>query len=103
MKIIILLLFSAFAFAQNNDLYGLWVSQEGEYVIIRENNTFRRFIKNDTIKVLAKGDLDVIDHEIFIFRKDTLDSYSLRYYRGNETMTICKPRDNKAWLFYKIK
>lgn len=103
MKKIFFLLFTTFALAQNNDIYGLWVSHEGEYVVIRENNTFQRFVKSDSIKILAKGDLDVIDHEILVFRKDTLDSYSLCFYRGNETMTVCKPRDEKVWLFYKIR
>ena len=102
-KKIFFLLFSTFVLAQHNDIYGLWVSQQGEFVVIKENNTFQRFVKNDSIRILAKGDLDIIDNQIFVFRKDTLDSYSLCFYRGNETMTVCKPRENKAWLFYKIR
>ncbi len=103
MKKIIFLLFTTFALSQNNDIYGVWASHEGEYVVIKENNTFVRFIKKDSIKVLAKGNLDVKDYEILVSRKDTLDNYTLCFYIGNETMTVCKPREKKAWLFYKIR
>ncbi len=99
MKKLFFILLSTFTFAQE-DIYGLWVSQEGEYVTIRENNTFKRYTKEST---LAKGNIELTEEGMRIIRKDTLDNYQLCYYVGNETMVVCKPRDEKAWLFYKIR
>jgi hypothetical protein len=100
MKKLFFILLSTFTFAQE-DIYGLWVSQDGEYVTIRENNTFERYTKNQT--TLAKGTIELINEGMRIVRKDTLDTYQLCYYVGNETMVVCKPRDEKAWLFYKLR
>jgi len=99
MKKLIFILLSTLTFAQQ-DVSGLWISQEGEYVNITEN-IFKRFTKDKT--TLAKGIIEVTEQEMFIIRKDTLDNYTLCYYVGNETMVVCKPRDEKAWLFYKIR
>ena len=99
MKKLFFILLSTLTFAQQ-DVLGLWISQEGEYVTITEN-TFKRFTKDKT--TLAKGTIEVTEQEMFIIRKDTLDNYTLCYYVGNETMVVCKPRDEKAWLFHKIK
>jgi len=99
MKKLIFILLSTLTFAQQ-DVSGLWISQEGEYVNITEN-TFERYTKDKT--ALAKGIIEVTEQEMFITRKDILDNYTLCYYVGNETMVVCKPRDEKAWLFYKIK
>lgn len=93
------ILLSTFTFAQQ-DVTGLWISQSGEFVTITEN-TFERYTKDKT--TLAKGIIEVTEQEMFIIRKDTLDNYTLCYYVGNETMVVCKPRDEKAWLFYKIR
>ena len=54
-------------------------------------------------KILSKGIVEIIDKELHIVRKDTIDGYKLCYYLGNETMAVCKPRSNKAWLFQKIR
>ena len=99
MKKLFFILLSTFTFAQE-DIYGLWVNQDGEYVTIQENNTFERYIKNS---ILSKGIVEIVDGEMLITRKDTLDNYKLCYYVGNETMVVCRPRDEKAWLFYKLK
>ena len=99
MKKLFFILLSTLTFAQQ-DVSGLWISQEGEYVNITEN-TFERYAKDKT--ALAKGTIEVTGQEMFIIRKDTLDNYTLCYYVGNETMVVCKPRDEKAWLFYKIR
>ena len=99
MKKLFFILLSTFTFAKE-DIYGLWVSQEGEYVTIKENNTFERYTKEST---LAKGTIELTEEGMRIIRKDTLDNYQLCYYVGNETMVVCKPRDKKAWLFYKLR
>ena len=99
MKKLFFILLSTFTFAQE-DIYGLWINQDGEYVTIRENNTFERFTKEFT---LAKGNIELMEEGMRIVRKDTLDTYQLCYYVGNETMVVCRPRDEKAWLFYKLR
>lgn len=99
MKKLFFILLSTLTFAQQ-DVTGLWISQEGEFVTITEN-TFERYTKDKT--TLAKGTIEVTEQEMFIIRKDTLDNYTLCYYVGNETMVVCKPRDEKVWLFYKIR
>jgi hypothetical protein len=106
MKKLFFILFSAISFAQTPEIYGLWVSQEGEFVEINYDNTFNRFkiiAGNKKKKILAKGIVKIINKELHIVRKDTIDGYKLCYYLGNETMAVCKPRSNKAWLFQKIR
>ena len=106
MKKLFFILFSAISFAQTPEIYGLWVSQEGEFVEINYDNTFNRFkmiAGSKKKKILSKGIVEIIDKELHIVRKDTVDGYKLCYYLGNETMAVCKPRSNKAWLFQKIR
>jgi|TARA_R110002033_G_scaffold53421_2_gene101419 hypothetical protein len=105
MKKLFFILFSTISFAQSPEIYGFWVSQEGEYVKINRNNTFNRFkIKPKTKEkiILSKGIVKMSGKELHIIRKDTVDGYNLCYYVGNETMVICKPRSEKAWLWQKI-
>lgn len=105
MKKLFFILFSTISFAQSPEIYGFWVSLEGEYVKINRNNTFNRFkIKPETKEkiILAKGIVKMSGKELHIIRKDTVDGYNLCYYVGNETMVICKPRSEKAWLWQKI-
>lgn len=105
MKKLFFILFSAISFAQSPEIYGLWANQEGEFVEISNNNVFNRFRvipetkKKDT---LASGIIEYIGQELRIIRKDTIDDYNLCYYIGNETMVICKPRSNQAWLWQKV-
>ena len=106
MKKLFFILFSAISFAQPPEIYGLWASQEGEFVEINYDNTFNRFkiiSGSKKKKILSKGIVEIIDKELHIVRKDTVDGYKLCYYLGNETMAVCKPRSNKAWLFQKIR
>ena len=106
MKKLFFILFSAISFAQTPEIYGLWVSQEGEFVEINYDNTFNRFkiiAGSKKKKILSEGIVEIIDKELHIVRKDTVDVYKLCYYLGNETMAVCKPRSNKAWLFQKIR
>jgi hypothetical protein len=106
MKKLFFILFSAISFAQTPEIYGLWVSQEGEFVEINYDNTFNRFkiiAGSKKKKILSEGIVEIIDKELHIVRKDTIDGYKLCYYLGNETMAVCKPRSNKAWLFQKIR
>ena len=104
MKKLFFILFSAISFAQSPEIYGSWVNQEGEYVRINYNNTFDRFKIEPKTKekiILSKGIIKMDEKELHIIRKDTIDGYKLCYYIGNETMVICKPRSEKAWLWQK--
>ena len=106
MKKLFFILFSAISFAQPPEIYGLWASQEGEFVEINYDNTFSRFkiiSGSKKKKILSKGIVEIIDKELHIVRKDTIDGYKLCYYLGSETMAVCKPRSNKAWLFQKTR
>ena len=100
----ILLMMSAYTFAQNTSVYGLWVSGTNEYVDIKEDNSFERYIFTNRVKqTLAKGTIKVVNKEIRVIRNDTLDDYKLCYYLGFETMVVCRPRSSSAWLFQKLR
>lgn len=89
--------------AQNNSIYGLWVNQDHEFVRIERDSTFVRFINNNKEAItLASGKVYEENGELRIVRKDTIDTYNLCYYVGNETMVICRPRSKKAWLWNKL-
>ena len=102
---LLLLLFSLTAFAQVPEIYGLWYNAEGEFVKIFQNDTFNRFIiETDTKRkiTVSTGTIEYINKELRIVRKDTIDTYNLCYYIGNETLVVCKPRSQQAWLWRKI-
>ena len=102
---LLLLLFSLTAFAQVPEIYGLWYNAEGEFVKIFQNDTFNRFtIETNTKRkiTVSTGTIEYINKELRIVRKDTIDTYNLCYYIGNETMVVCKPRSQQAWLWRKI-
>ena len=106
MKKLFFILFSAISFAQTPEIYGLWVNGEGEFVEINYDNTFERFRvvpKTKFKQLLAKGIVEKVGEELHIIRKDTIDGYNLCYYMGNETLVICKPRSNQAWLWQKLR
>ena len=100
-----LLLMGTKVFAQSNEIYGLWANAEGEFVKIFENDTFNRFTVEANTKrkiTVSTGTIEYVNKELRIVRKDTIDTYDLCYYIGNETMVVCKPRSQQAWLWRKI-
>ena len=99
-KILLLILITSITFAQESVIYGLWASGDSEFVDIDYDNTFTRFKKRSATKyidILAMGSVEIVNNEMRIIRKDTIDSYNLCYYVGNETMVVCRPRSEKAW------
>ena len=105
MKLLLLLLFSLITFAQEQKIYGLWYNADGEFVKIFQNNTFNRFTLEDNTRkkiTVSTGTIEYVNKELRIVRKDTIDSYNLCYYIGNETMVVCRPRSQQAWLWQKI-
>ena len=104
-KTLLLLLFSITLYSQSPEIYGLWYNTEGEFVRIFQNDTFNRFtVEAGTKKkiTVSTGTIEYVDKELPIVRKDTTDTYSLCYYIGNETMVVCRPRSQQAWLWQKI-
>tara|TARA_B100001057_G_C22559702_1_gene836784 strand:+ start:47 stop:370 length:324 start_codon:yes stop_codon:yes gene_type:complete len=105
MKLLLLLLFSLITFAQEQKIYGLWYNAEGEFVKIFQNNTFNRFTLEDNTRkkiTVSTGTIEYVNKELRIVRKDTIDTYDLCYYIGHETMVVCRPRSQKAWLWQKL-
>ena len=105
MKLLLLLLFSLITFAQEQKIYGLWYNAEGEFVKIFQNNTFNRFTLEDNTRkkiTLSTGTIEYVNKELRIVRKDTIDTYDLCYYIGHETMVVCRPRSQQAWLWQRL-
>lgn len=104
-KTLLLLLFSVTLYSQTPEIYGLWYNTEGEFVRIFQNDTFNRFTTEaGTGKkvIVSTGIIEYVNKELRITRKDTIDTYNLCYYIGNETMVVCRPRSQQAWLWQKI-
>ena len=105
MKLLLLLLFSLITFAQEQKIYGLWYNADGEFVKIFQNNTFNRFTLEDNTRkkiTVSTGTIEYVNKELRIVRKDTIDTYDLCYYIGHETMAVCRPRSQKAWLWQRL-
>jgi hypothetical protein len=83
----------------NPNLYGSWLNGDGEILTIQTDNTFKR---TNSSKVLAIGKIKIVDNQIHVTRTDVSDQYMLKYYLGNETFVVTKPRSDQAWLFSRI-
>ena len=102
-KILYLILFSICSFTQAQSIYGLWVNQENEFLRIEGDGEFIRFTTvNKRIVPITQGKVFEVNKELRVVRKDTIDTYDLCFYIGNETMVICRPRSQKAWLWNKL-
>ena len=82
-----------------SNIYGYWLNNESEILLIQLDNSFTR---SDKYSVLAEGKLEFIDNKILVFRTDTDEEYILEYYLGNETLVVMKPFSDEAWLFNRI-
>ena len=102
-KILYLILFSICSFTQAQSIYGLWVNQNNEFLKIELDSSFIRFkTNNKKIVPITHGKVFQIKDELRVVRQDTIDTYDLCFYVGNETMVICRPRSKKAWLWNKL-
>lgn len=91
-----------FSYSENNnpdEIYGYWLNNESEVLLIQTNNTFTR---SDKFSVLAEGEVEFVDNKILVYRSDTNEKYFLEYYLGNETLVVMKPNSQEAWLFSRI-
>jgi len=97
------LFLSTFSYSDNNNpdnIYGYWLNNDSEILLIQTNNTFTR---SDKFSVLAEGEIEFIDNKILVYRTDTIQEYILEYYLGNETLVVMKPNSQEeAWLFSRI-
>ena len=97
------LLIGAWVYGQNYAISGLWVNQENEFLRIEGDGEFLRFTTvNKKIVPITQGQVFEINKELRVVRRDTVDTYDLCFYIGNETMVICRPRSKKAWLWNKL-
>ena len=97
------LLMGAWAYGQNYAISGLWVNQENEFLRIEPGGNFVRFtVVNKKIMPITQGEVFEVNKELRVVRRDTIDTYDLCFYIGNENMVICRPRSHKAWLWTKI-
>ena len=97
------LFLNTFSYSDNNnpsEIYGYWLNNDSEILLIQTNNTFTR---SDKFSVLAEGEIQFIDNKILVYRSDTNEEYILEYYLGNETLVVMKPNSQQeAWLFSRI-
>jgi hypothetical protein len=83
----------------NPNIYGYWLNNDSEILLIQTNNTFSRRSKT---KVLAQGELVIEDNNLSVLRTDTGEEYTLEYFLGEKTLVVKKPKSNEAWLFTKV-
>ena len=81
------------------DIYGYWLNNESEILLIQLDNSFTR---SDKFSLLAEGNLEFIDNKILVYRTDTNEEYILEYFLGQETLVVMKPNSQEAWLFSRI-
>lgn len=102
---LIMFLVGSLAFGQEDsipsNIYGVWKSEEGEFLNIRYGEIFQR--RSADGEVLAAGEIIFRNGEMHIVRYDKEDEYDLAFFVNHTTMVISKPRTNKAWLWYKIQ
>ena len=83
------------------NIYGIWKSEEGEFLRIQYGEIFER--RDLDGRILAAGKFKFINGEMHIERYDKEDEYNLVFFINYTTMVISKPRSNKAWLWHKLE
>jgi hypothetical protein len=83
----------------NPKIYGYWLNNDSEILLIQTDNTFSRRSKSD---IIAQGELIIDENNISVLRSDTGEEYNLEYFLGEETLVVKKPNSDQAWLFTKI-
>tara|TARA_R100000951_G_C2613161_1_gene171890 strand:- start:592 stop:921 length:330 start_codon:yes stop_codon:yes gene_type:complete len=103
---ILSLLVSSLAFGQEEvpyDALGAWYDTEGEILIIKRNAGKVVFTRKNTTRILATGEITMVNGDMHINRYDTTDAYRLGLFIGKETMVINKPNSYRAWLWIRIQ
>ena len=104
--IFISLVVSSLTFGQEEvpyDALGAWYNLDGEVLIISRDAEKVVFTRKNAVKILATGEITMVNGDMHINRYDTEDAYRLGYFIGNETMVINKPNSIRAWLWTRIQ
>lgn len=107
-KIILLLslVVSSLTFGQEEvpyDALGAWYNLDGEILVISRDAEKVVFTRKNAVKILATGEITMVNGDMHINRYDTEDAYRLGLFIGNETMVITKPNSIRAWLWTRIQ
>jgi len=105
-KFLLLLLVSSLAFGQEEvpyDALGAWYNLDGEILVISRNEEKIVFVRKNATRILATGEITMVNGDMHINRYDTQDAYRLGLFVGNETMVINKPNSIRAWLWTRIQ
>ena len=100
------LLVSSLAFGQEDVPYealGVWANLEGEVLVISRAQDLIVFVRKDKYKILAQGEIKMVDGDMHINRYDTNEEYRLGLFIGNTTMVITKPHTTSAWLWTRLQ
>lgn len=104
--LLITLMVGSLAFGQEDVPYealGVWANTEGEVLVISRAQDLIVFVRKDKDKILAQGQIVMVDGELHINRYDTDDEYRLGFFIGITNMVINKPRSTTAWLWTRIQ
>ena len=100
------LVVSSLAFGQEDvpyDALGVWANTDGEVLVISRAQDLVVFVRKDKHKILAQGEIIMVNGELHINRYDTDDEYRLAFFIGNTNMVVNKPRSTRAWLWTRIQ
>ena len=104
--IFISLVVSSLTFGQEEvpyDALGAWYNLDGEVLIISRNEEKIIFVRKNSTRILATGEITMDNGDMHINRYDTTDAYRLGLFIGNETMVITRPNSIRAWLWTRIQ
>ena len=104
--LIISLVVSSLTFGQEEvpyDALGAWYNLDGEILVISRDAEKVVFTRKNAVKILATGEITMVNGDMHINRYDTEDAYRLGLFIGNETMVITKPNSIRAWLWTRIQ
>ena len=100
------LVVSSLTFGQEEvpyDALGAWYNLDGEVLVISRKAEKVVFVRKNAVKILATGEITMVNGDMHINRYDTEDAYRLGLFIGNETMVINKPNSVRAWLWIRIQ
>ena len=100
------LVVSSLTFGQEEvpyDALGAWYNLDGEILVISRDAEKVVFTRKNAVKILATGEITMVNGDMHINRYDTEDAYRLGLFIGNETMVINKPNSVRAWLWIRIQ
>lgn len=104
--VILSLMVGSLAFGQEDVPYrllGVWANMDGELLTVNRNLNEIVFVRKTSKQIKATGTIEMFDGQLRIVRKDKKDEYDLAYFIGKETMVITKPREVRAWLWFRVQ